>query len=956
MTGLPTRTGHRLGGARSFGFFVAPVTGLYVFRARFDDAGEVWLSNNTDPRYARRIIDGGPPTVPAFTDAAAASVVTSEAPGNRAVAPSAIMGGGRVDPMRLTVSFTWAGDVAEVPGPLFLSVVGSGEDENHVISEEKLLTKGGPIGLASEGRGTTGRVLTSEHLLSVDVQELRGLRLRFGVRSGGGPQYLATSSSAPKSVCAEGYSKSDSGKYCFKRVSTRKSWADAQKACRLDDASRVTDLAVMGSKVDAEFLTGRKWTGVWIGLNDISTEGSWRNVDGTKPEYTGWNRGEPNNANNEDCVHFHGTSTWNDLQCGSKQPFVCGHRLGGIAGFSPYQEEAGTTCIQGRIRVNLNGRDYLFGAPSSSSSSSSTGALAASASGAAGAKEDDQRICVDQNPFWVPAKHWPASEKLFSPAVEVDVLSVTEAETEPGTGTGGTAGTTRSGATETTVKTVTRRSAPLRMNKGETRYFEVISVNDGGIDEAIVSLQITAVNASDPYKWVNTKTHRTWVTSDVAGLSGEFFRAPTLEPAALSVRVNNLAAAASCPSNSSSGGSSGSGGNVNETGGSCRYVFSRAATPVVTDVSPVQGGTGAIVTINGYLFGASAESNTVDFGGVTPCAVFEASSTRLRCRLSNTSTTGVALTVNVHVSPLGLAEHRDATTGDVKSIANQFTFTVDGGLSLVEPSAGSVYGGTVLRITGRGFAAFGMHNDIMVGGVRCVPRTMKNHECRRSVADVGTECDKLIASIYTDDGEYTDIVERETAEWFDFSSRTRIECVLESTANNLPHPLSGTGKVDVTVRLLPAHIQADAATLEKELQEATRESHYERSDGCLRLSGCRLRAEDYQLLKVGGGVVDAKTDPVQTFGSAYDFTGGMAKGGTSITIQNAYEFTTAQTPTVTSVTPSTHVIPGSLVVVRGTTRDGERDRERGEERDCPYCVCPVHIHCTLFALMVLVFE
>ena len=120
-----------------------------------------------------------------------------------------------MDPMRLTVSFTWAGDVAEVPGPLFLSVVGSGEDENHVISEEKLLTKGGPIGgpiggtvgdltsggLASGGRGTTGRVLTSEHLLSVDVQELRGLRLRFGVRSGGGPK---SGDEYSKSVCAEG--------------------------------------------------------------------------------------------------------------------------------------------------------------------------------------------------------------------------------------------------------------------------------------------------------------------------------------------------------------------------------------------------------------------------------------------------------------------------------------------------------------------------------------------------------------------------------------------------------------------------------------------------------------------------------------------------------------------------------------------------------------------------------
>ena len=108
----------------------------------------------------------------------------------------------------------------------------------------------------------------------------------------------------------------------------------------------------------------------------------------------------------------------------------------------------------------------------------------------------------------------------------------------------------------------------------------------------------------------------------------------------------------------------------------------------------------------------------------------EASPTQLICRLSNTSTTGAALPVNVYVYPHGYAEHRDLANPDKDAASTDlYTFEVDGGLSVVEPSAGSVYGGTVLRISGRGFAAFGMHNEITVGGIKCVPRTMKvrNH-------------------------------------------------------------------------------------------------------------------------------------------------------------------------------------------------------------------------------------
>jgi hypothetical protein len=54
---LPAKSTVRLGGAKYEGFFVAPVTGDYTFRARFDDVGEVWLSTDADPRHSDLIID-----------------------------------------------------------------------------------------------------------------------------------------------------------------------------------------------------------------------------------------------------------------------------------------------------------------------------------------------------------------------------------------------------------------------------------------------------------------------------------------------------------------------------------------------------------------------------------------------------------------------------------------------------------------------------------------------------------------------------------------------------------------------------------------------------------------------------------------------------------------------------------------------------------------------------------
>ena len=58
----------------------------------------------------------------------------------------------------------------------------------------------------------------------------------------------------------------------------------------------------------------------------------------------------------------------------------------------------------------------------------------------------------------------------------------------------------------------------------------------------------------------------------------------------------------------------------------------------------------------------------------------------------------------------------------------------------VAPLNGSRVGGTELTITGSGFARLGPMNNVTVGGVPCVPKTLKNLACRLSPFDSGQPC------------------------------------------------------------------------------------------------------------------------------------------------------------------------------------------------------------------------
>ncbi|XP_064819253.1 CD209 antigen-like protein C [Oncorhynchus masou masou] len=122
-----------------------------------------------------------------------------------------------------------------------------------------------------------------------------------------------------KQTCPEGWQKFESSWY-FLSTET-KTWNESRKDC----LERGADLVITNSDKEQEFLFNLN-KGVWIGLTDSVTEGTWRWVDSTpltNPRY--WRKPQPDNGagrleyGEEDCVEIRKDQcpleSWNDLSC-----------------------------------------------------------------------------------------------------------------------------------------------------------------------------------------------------------------------------------------------------------------------------------------------------------------------------------------------------------------------------------------------------------------------------------------------------------------------------------------------------------------------------------------------------------------------------------------------------------------------------------------------------------------
>ncbi|XP_072045387.1 echinoidin-like [Amphiura filiformis] len=65
---------------------------------------------------------------------------------------------------------------------------------------------------------------------------------------------------------------------------------------------------------------------VWIGLNDLASEGRFSWPDGTPFLYKNWARGSPNNGGNSDCVAMPAEqpgAVWFSVPCGEEFSYIC---------------------------------------------------------------------------------------------------------------------------------------------------------------------------------------------------------------------------------------------------------------------------------------------------------------------------------------------------------------------------------------------------------------------------------------------------------------------------------------------------------------------------------------------------------------------------------------------------------------------------------------------------------
>ncbi|EMP41501.1 Cytochrome P450 4F22 [Chelonia mydas] len=102
---------------------------------------------------------------------------------------------------------------------------------------------------------------------------------------------------------------------CYYFSTVRKHWSYAKQACKDQGA----ELIIIDNPQKQEFLTknanGKQY---WIGLHDISNEGTFIWVDDSSVSYSNWDRGEPNNfGSGEDCVMMLKDGKWNDAASGA---------------------------------------------------------------------------------------------------------------------------------------------------------------------------------------------------------------------------------------------------------------------------------------------------------------------------------------------------------------------------------------------------------------------------------------------------------------------------------------------------------------------------------------------------------------------------------------------------------------------------------------------------------------
>jgi C-type mannose receptor len=112
------------------------------------------------------------------------------------------------------------------------------------------------------------------------------------------------------------------GRKCYEKVEEELSYSDASANCANQGGNLVTILDQAKQNFVAGLAGGED---IWLGLDDLQTEGTFTWASGQTISFSNWNEGEPNNyGGSEDCGMMRGEDTlWNDSGCGNKHKSIC---------------------------------------------------------------------------------------------------------------------------------------------------------------------------------------------------------------------------------------------------------------------------------------------------------------------------------------------------------------------------------------------------------------------------------------------------------------------------------------------------------------------------------------------------------------------------------------------------------------------------------------------------------
>ncbi|CAH3159390.1 unnamed protein product, partial [Porites evermanni] len=114
-------------------------------------------------------------------------------------------------------------------------------------------------------------------------------------------------------VCKPGWSYFNG--ICYSTSHSCKNWTEAEKTCQAYSGNLITVRNQEENVYIQHRLNGAKG---WIGLNDRVIEGTFDWADNQTSNFSYWAKNQPNNVNNEDCVHTLGVRhsfMWNDVSC-----------------------------------------------------------------------------------------------------------------------------------------------------------------------------------------------------------------------------------------------------------------------------------------------------------------------------------------------------------------------------------------------------------------------------------------------------------------------------------------------------------------------------------------------------------------------------------------------------------------------------------------------------------------